>query len=84
MQDNGGTANGGVDLDQSANTFTVNVTPVNDAPTIDAIANRTVNEDAGRTDRSAVRHQLRPTNECAQTLTVTPARTTPRLSRTRP
>jgi hypothetical protein len=33
VQDNGGTANGGVDLDQSANTMTVNVTAVNDAPT---------------------------------------------------
>src|SRR5439155_12398775 len=32
VQDDGGTANGGVDLDQSANTMTVNVTSVNDAP----------------------------------------------------
>lgn len=32
VQDNGGTANGGVDLDQSPNTFTLNVTSVNDAP----------------------------------------------------
>ena len=32
MQDDGGTANGGVDIDQSANTITVDVTPVNDAP----------------------------------------------------
>ncbi len=32
VQDNGGTANGGVDLDPSANTITVNVTAVNDAP----------------------------------------------------
>src|SRR6185436_2550301 len=32
VQDDGGTANGGVDLDQSANTITVNVTSVNDAP----------------------------------------------------
>ncbi|MDI1227824.1 MAG: cadherin-like domain-containing protein, partial [bacterium] len=32
VQDNGGTANGGVDLDQSANTMTINVTSVNDAP----------------------------------------------------
>ena len=39
VQDNGGTANGGVDLDQSPNTITVNVTPVNDAP---AGANNTV------------------------------------------
>jgi hypothetical protein len=32
VQDNGGTANGGVDLDPTARTMTVNVTPVNDAP----------------------------------------------------
>ena len=33
VRDDGGTANGGVDLDQSANTITVDVTAVNDAPT---------------------------------------------------
>jgi hypothetical protein len=32
VQDDGGTANGGVDLDQSANTITINVTAVNDEP----------------------------------------------------
>ena len=32
VQDNGGTANGGVDLDPTPNAITVNVTPVNDAP----------------------------------------------------
>ena len=32
VQDDGGTANGGVDLDPSANTITIDVTPVNDAP----------------------------------------------------
>ncbi|MDB5384402.1 MAG: hypothetical protein JWM11_48 [Planctomycetaceae bacterium] len=32
VQDDGGTVNSGVDLDQSANTFTLNVTSVNDAP----------------------------------------------------
>src|SRR3989441_129334 len=44
VQDNGGTANGGVDLDQSANTMTINVTSVNDEP---SGANNTVttNED---------------------------------------
>jgi hypothetical protein len=35
VKDNGGTANGGVEFDQSANTFTLNVTPVNDAPVLD-------------------------------------------------
>jgi hypothetical protein len=32
VQDDGGTTNGGVDLDQSPNTMTINVTAVNDAP----------------------------------------------------
>ena len=32
VQDDGGTANGGVDLDQSANTMSIDVTAVNDAP----------------------------------------------------
>src|SRR5947199_126408 len=32
VQDDGGTGNGGVDLDQSPNTMTINVTGVNDAP----------------------------------------------------
>src|SRR5436309_2984908 len=31
VEDDGGTSNGGVDLDQSANTLTINVTSVNDA-----------------------------------------------------
>ena len=44
VQDNGGTANGGVDLDQSANTFTINVTSVNDAPS-GADNVKTINED---------------------------------------
>src|SRR5262249_53116232 len=32
VSDNGGTANAGVDTDQSPNTLTINVTPVNSAP----------------------------------------------------
>ena len=35
VQDDGGTANSGVDLDQSANTFTINVSRINDAPVVD-------------------------------------------------
>jgi VCBS repeat-containing protein len=34
VQDNGGTANGGIDLDPTPNKITFNVTPVNDAPLI--------------------------------------------------
>ena len=48
VQDNGGTTNGGVDLDQSANTITVNVTSVNDAPA-GADKTITINEDNGYT-----------------------------------
>ena len=44
MQDNGGTASGGVDLDQSPNTITVNVAAVNDAPS-GADKTVTTNED---------------------------------------
>jgi hypothetical protein len=52
VQDDGGTANGGVDLDQSANTMTVNVNSVNDEP---AGANKTVttNEDTAYTFAAA-------------------------------
>src|SRR5204863_8281191 len=32
VQDDGGTANGGVKLDQNTNTLTIRVTPVSDAP----------------------------------------------------
>ena len=46
MRDNGGTANGGVDLDQSANTLTINVTAVNDAPVNSVPGTQSVNEDA--------------------------------------
>ena len=38
VQDDGGTANGGVDLDPSPNTITFDVTPVNDAPTSTGLA----------------------------------------------
>ncbi len=37
VQDDGGTGNGGVDLDATPNTITVNVTAVNDAPLLAAI-----------------------------------------------
>ena len=52
VQDDGGTANGGVDLDQSANTMTINVTAVNDEP---AGADNTVttNEDTAHTFTAA-------------------------------
>src|SRR5205814_534635 len=48
VQDDGGTANGGVDLDPSANTFTINVTSVNDAPA-GTDNGKTINEDSSYT-----------------------------------
>lgn len=45
LRDNGGTANGGVDV-STPQTFTINVTPVNDAPTFTKGANITIAEDA--------------------------------------
>ncbi len=50
VRDNGGTANGGVDTDQSPNTMTINVTAVNDAPTATGLTQSLViNEDAAAT-----------------------------------
>ncbi|MGA7614707.1 MAG: Ig-like domain-containing protein [Thermoanaerobaculia bacterium] len=46
LQDDGGTANGGVDT-SATQTFVINVTPVNDAPSFTGGANQTVLEDAG-------------------------------------
>ncbi|MBD2043379.1 cadherin-like domain-containing protein [Microcoleus sp. FACHB-672] len=47
VEDNGGTASGGANLDPTPNTITVNVAPVNDAPVVsDAITNQTPSEDA--------------------------------------
>ena len=66
VQDDGGTANGGVDLDPPPNTMTVNVTAVNDAP---AGTNNTrhhagrhgLHVHARRTSASAIPPTLRPT-----------------------
>ena len=46
VQDNGGTANGGVDT-SATQTFTINVTPVNDVPTYTNVGNVSVLKDAG-------------------------------------
>ncbi|MDB5578285.1 MAG: hypothetical protein JWR80_3461, partial [Bradyrhizobium sp.] len=55
VRDNGGTANGGVDTDQSPNTMTINVTAVNDAPTATNLTQSLViNEDAAATQLFSV------------------------------
>src|SRR5207244_2557397 len=49
VRDDGGTANGGVDLDQSPNTMTIDVTSVNDAPVNTVPGAQTTNEDTSKT-----------------------------------
>ena len=68
-QDNGGTANGGDDTTSSS--FTITVTPVNDAPTIAPIANQSINEDDGVQSVSATTLSPGPANESGQSLTIT-------------
>ena len=47
VQDNGGTANGGADLDTTPKTMTVNVTVVNDTPVNTAAVSVPISEDTG-------------------------------------
>ena len=47
VQDDGGTANGGVDTDPFANTITIDVTAVNDAPSFTKGADENVLQDSG-------------------------------------
>ena len=68
LSDNGGTANGGVD--EFSETFTITVTPVNDAPSFTKGADQSVLEDAGAQTVSgwAADISAGPANEAAQTL----------------
>ncbi|MCX6925936.1 MAG: Ig-like domain-containing protein, partial [Verrucomicrobia bacterium] len=69
VQDNGGTANGGVD--RTTNTFTITVNPVNNPPSFTKGGNQTVNEDAGAQSASnwATAISPGPPNESSQTVT---------------
>jgi hypothetical protein len=68
--DNGGTANGGVDV-SGPQTFTITVSNVNDTPSFTAGASQTVNEDAGpqTVNPWATAISAGPANESGQTLT---------------
>ncbi len=70
-KDDGGTANGGVDT-SAAQTFTITVAPVNDAPTFTLAADPTVNEDAGAQTIANFLTAVSPgpANEAGQTTTV--------------
>jgi hypothetical protein len=70
LQDNGGTANGGVDT-SVAQTFTITVNSVNDVPSFTKGADQTVNNNAGAQTVSnwATAISSGPANESGQTLT---------------
>ncbi len=72
LQDNGGTANGGVDTSAAQN-FTITVNAVNDAPSFTGGGNVTVLKDSG-SYRAVWATTVNPgaPNESAQTLTFTP------------
>jgi CSLREA domain-containing protein len=68
LQDNGGTANGGVDT-SAPQTFNINVTAVNDAPSFTSGPNVVVNEDAGAQSVGwATNISAGPADESGQTL----------------
>ena len=69
LQDNGGTANGGVDT-SAPQTFTITVTGVNDAPSFTAGANQTVTRTAGAQTVAgwATAISAGPPDEAGQTL----------------
>jgi VCBS repeat-containing protein len=86
VQDDGGTANGGVDLDPTANTITVNVTAVNDAPvpglkadgTADTGYNPTASRYEGTTgEDTAFNGTVRAKDVDGDTLFYTPGTTQP-------
>jgi co-chaperonin GroES (HSP10) len=70
VQDDGSTANGGANLDASANTMTVDVTAVNDEPSFTKGADQTVFDDAGAQtiNNWASNLSAGPANEAGQVL----------------
>ena len=76
VSDNGGTANGGVAA--VTNTFVVTVNLANDAPTLDAISNVVIDEDAGPQVINLTGIGSGATNE-TQNLTITATSSTPTL-----
>ena len=72
LKDNGGTANGGVDT-SAPQTFTINVTAVNDPPSFTKGADQTVLEDAGAQTVTnwATAIAAGPANESTQTVAFT-------------
>ena len=67
LQDNGGTANGGADT-SATYSFTITVTPVNDAPSFTSGGDVTVNEDSGAYSAAWATAISAGPNESGQTL----------------
>jgi hypothetical protein len=77
VSDDGGTANGGVN--SVTNSFTITVNTVNDPPTLDALGNLTLDEDAGQQTVNLAGISAGPPNETGQGLTVTATSSNPGL-----
>lgn len=80
LQDDGGTANGGVDT-SAPQTFTITVTPVNDAPTFVAGSDVSLDEDASAQSIAGWASAISPgpANEAGQTVTFTVDNSSPAL-----
>jgi len=77
VKDNGGTANGGVDT--TVKTFTVTVNFVNTAPTLDALSDVTVLENAAPTNITLTGISAGDADDMGQAITVTAASNNPGL-----
>jgi VCBS repeat-containing protein len=78
LQDNGGTALGGVDT-SAPQTFTITVHALNNAPTLNALSNLVINEDASLQTVNLAGITTGASFESAQTLTVTATSSNPAL-----
>ncbi|HVX62800.1 MAG TPA: Ig-like domain-containing protein, partial [Pirellulales bacterium] len=83
LHDNGGTANGGVDT-SAAQTFTITIRSVNDAPSFTAGADQSVNQDAGPQTVAWATNISAGPNEAAQALNFLVANDNPSLFSTPP
>jgi CSLREA domain-containing protein len=78
LRDNGGTALGGVDT-SAPQTFTITVHALNNAPTLNALGNVVINEDAALQTVNLAGITAGPSFESGQTLTVTATSSNPVL-----
>jgi hypothetical protein len=77
LMDDGGTANGGIDT--IVRSFTVTVAPPNQPPTLDAIGNQTVNEDAPEQTVNLSGISAGHTTETGQTISIAATSDNPSL-----